>query len=110
MGEAGPPSPLSSSVPSESVSGFIVYTSLSRRLSLSVSLFPSFSPEPSLLCYCSSEDGVGSDKVLGLIDEQSWRLDERMDEGRGGSLTQANRETERTDLLGYAATHSPAAI
>lgn len=53
---------------------------------------------------------MGSDKVLGLIDEQSWRLDERMDEGRGGSLTQANRETERTDLLGYAATHSPAAI
>lgn len=55
----------------------------------------SLSPQPSPLCYCSSKDGVGSDKVLGLIDGQSWRLDERMDEGRGGSLTQANTERQR---------------
>lgn len=38
---------------------------------------------------------MGSDKVLGLIDGQSWRLDKRMDEGRGGSLTQANTERQR---------------
>ncbi|KAL7382965.1 hypothetical protein ABVT39_002558 [Epinephelus coioides] len=42
-----------------------------------------------------SKDGVGSDKVLGLIDGQSWRLDERMDEGGGESLTQANTERQR---------------
>ena len=87
----GPPSPLSSSVPSESASCFIAYTSPSLPLSLSLSL----TPQPFLLCYCSSKDGVGSDKVLGLIDGQSWRLDERMDEGRGGSLTQANTERQR---------------
>ncbi|KAJ4948850.1 hypothetical protein JOQ06_020373, partial [Pogonophryne albipinna] len=49
----------------------------------------------SWLSELSSKDGVGSDKVLGLIDGQSWRLDERMDEGRGGSLTQANTERQR---------------
>lgn len=38
---------------------------------------------------------MGSDKVLGLIIGQSWRLDERMDEGRGGSLTQANTDRQR---------------
>lgn len=69
------------------------------RTHLPLSLFPSLSlsltPQPFLLCYCSSKDGVGSDKVLGLIDGQSWRLDERMDEGRGGSLTQANTERQR---------------
>ena len=80
-----------SSVPSESVCCFIAY-SLSNSLSLSLALSL---PNPPLLCYCSSEDGVGSDKVLGLIDGQSWRLDERMDEGRGGSLTQANTERQR---------------
>lgn len=83
--EAGPPSPLSSSVPSEiCLLLYCVHLSFTHTL-------------PSLLsfCYCSSEDGVGSDKVLGLIDGQSWRLDERMDEGRGGSLTQANTERQR---------------
>lgn len=50
---------------------------------------------PSLLHDCSSKDGVGSDKVPGLIDGQSQGLDERMDEGRGGSLTQANTERQR---------------
>lgn len=54
----------------------------------------SFTSLPSL-CYCRSKDGVGSDKVLGLIDGQSWRLDKRMDEGGGGSLTQANTERQR---------------
>lgn len=38
---------------------------------------------------------MGSDKVLRLIDGQSWRLDKRIDEGRGGSLTQANTERQR---------------
>lgn len=89
--EAWPPSPQSPSIPFESVSCVFVYTSLSNKLSLSLSL----SPQPSLLCYCSSKDGVGSDKVQGLIDGQSWRLDERMDEGRGESLTQANTERQR---------------
>lgn len=58
-------------------------------------LFHSLFRQLSLLCYCSSKEGVGSDKVLGLIDGQSWRLDKRMDEGRGGSLTQANTERQR---------------
>lgn len=44
MGEAGPPSPLSYSVPSESVSCFNVYTSLSHTLSLLL-----FLPTP--LCF-----------------------------------------------------------
>ncbi len=64
-------------------------------LTHTVSLALSLTPQSSLLCYCSSKDGVGSDKVLGLIDGQSWRLDEGMDEGRGGSLTQANTERQR---------------
>lgn len=50
---------------------------------------------PSLLRDCSTQDGVGADKVLGLMDGQSRGLDERMDEGRGGSLTQANTERQR---------------
>lgn len=85
MVEAGMPSPFFTS--SESVAGFITYTSVSRMRTLS--------PSALLLCYCCSKDGVGADKVLGLIDGQSWRLDERMDEGRGGSLTQANTERQR---------------
>lgn len=92
-----PPSPPSSAVLFKSASRFIVYTSLAHNLHLSprlsLSLLPSL--QPFLLCYCSSQDGVGSDKVLGLIDGQSWRLDERMDEGRGGSLTQANTGRQR---------------
>lgn len=46
MVEAGPPSPLSSFIPSESVSCFIVYTSRSHKLSrsLSFSLSPALSP------------------------------------------------------------------
>lgn len=70
---------------SESVCGFITHASPSRM--------PRAAPSP--LRDCSSEDGVGSDKVPGLIDGQSWALDERMDEGRGGSLTQANTERQR---------------
>lgn len=83
---AGPLSPFSPTFSFESLSCFIAYS-----FTHTLSLFP----YPSLLCYFSSEDGVGSDKVWGLIDGQSWRLDERMDEGRGGSLTQANTERQR---------------
>lgn len=71
------------------LSCFIAYTSLSHT---TLHLPP---PSPLSFCYCSSKDGVGSDKVLGLIDGQSWRLDERIDGGRGGSLTQANTERQR---------------
>lgn len=54
---------------------------------------------------------MGSDKVPGLIDGQSWRLDERMDEGQRREFnTGKHGETERNDLLGYADTHGPTAI
>lgn len=35
-------------------------------------------------CDCESQDEVSTDKVCGLMDGQSWELDVRMDEGRGG--------------------------
>jgi len=35
-------------------------------------------------CDCGSWDEVSADKVWGLMDGQSWELDVRMDEGRGG--------------------------
>lgn len=80
-----PPLSLFSSILSEAVCGFITHTSPSHMLGAL----------PFLLHDCSGKDGVGSDKVPGLIDGQSRGLDERMDEGRGGSLTQANTERQR---------------
>lgn len=79
------PPPPSPSILSEPVCGFITHASPSRMPRA----------PPFLLRDCSSQDGVGADKVLGLMDGQSWGLDERMDEGRGGSLTQANTERQR---------------
>lgn len=35
-------------------------------------------------CDCERRDEVSTDKVRGLMDGQSWELDVRMDEGRGG--------------------------
>lgn len=84
-GHSSTPPPTPTSILSEAVCGFITHTSPSHMLGAL----------PSLLHDCSGKDGVGSDKVPGLIDGQSRGLDERMDEGRGGSLTQANTERQR---------------
>lgn len=86
------PPPSSLNLPPALLCTLLLHTT-STSLPVSPSLLPSL--QPFLLCYCSSQDGVGSDKVLGLIDGQSWGLDERMDEGRGGSLTQANTGRQR---------------
>lgn len=54
---------------------------------------------------------MGSDKVPGLMDGQSQGLDERMDEGRGGSLTQANTGRQRgTTCSAMQPLAAPAAI
>lgn len=94
--EAGQPS-TPPSLPSLSLSFPLPPSSLKPSVALLRTPLPRTRSvrRPSLLHDCSGKDGVGSDKVPGLIDGQNRGLDERMDEGRGGSLTQANTERQR---------------
>lgn len=73
---------------------------------------PLYRPTPlffrHLLCYYSR---APSDKVAGLIDGRRRGVDERMDEGGGESLTQANTERQRgTTRSPIRPFHSPTAI
>ncbi len=108
MAEARPPSPLSSSVPSESVSCFIAYTSLSDTHTHTHSR--AVSPAFSLLLlqqwgWSGLWQSAGIDRWTELETgwEDGWGQRREFNTGK-------HRETERNDLLGYAATHSPTAI